>query len=211
MRIRNQLSVIGMLGALAGMAVVPAGAQDSAAALDQQVRMRMLIEQITRNRPPQAEQAARELMQRLQLAQATLDSLRAHSIDQYWQEVAQLTVQREQLSHAPDSLRAQMLAQMIASEARARGLQRTYREVLDSARTHSRVAVDSARVSELRARLQAQMDRHFAAEDSLRSLEVADVERRLSQVRAETERRRRERAELVRQMVDQILRDAERP
>src|SRR5439155_15187421 len=111
MRIRNWLSVIGMLGTLTGMAVVSAGAQDSAAALDQQVRMRMMIEQITRNRPPEAEQAARDMVRRLQLLQTSLDSLRAHSLDQYWQEVAQLTVQREQLNHAPDSLRAQMLVQ----------------------------------------------------------------------------------------------------
>jgi len=144
--------------------------------------------------------------------------------------VAQLTVQREQLNHAPDSLRAIMLVQMLASEAQARALQREARESINAARgsapgpilclngqcdssqarTRSQPA-DSGRIRALRARLQTAMDRHFAAEIPLRALEVADVERRLSQVRAETERRRHDRAELVRQMVDQILRDAERP
>ena len=60
-------------------------------------------------------------------------------------------------------------------------------------------------------RLQELLVRHFAAEDSLRSLEIADIEHRLEQVRAETERRRRERAELVRREVDEILRQAVRP
>src|SRR5207249_11534357 len=63
----------------------------------------------------------------------------------------------------------------------------------------------------IRQRLQELLGRHFAAEDSLRSLEIADIEHRLEQVRAETERRRRERAELVRREVDEILRQAVRP
>ena len=63
----------------------------------------------------------------------------------------------------------------------------------------------------LRQQLQVVLERHLAAEDSLRSLEIADVERRLAQVRAETARRRRDRAALVRQMVDEVLRDALRP
>ena len=63
----------------------------------------------------------------------------------------------------------------------------------------------------IRQRLQELLVRHFAAEDSLRSLEIADIEHRLEQVRAETERRRRERAELVRREVDEILRQAVRP
>jgi hypothetical protein len=73
------------------------------------------------------------------------------------------------------------------------------------------VRADSERVRAIREQLQAILERHFAAEDSLRSLEIADVERRLAQVRAETLRRRRDRAELVRQMVEEVLRDAKRP
>jgi hypothetical protein len=71
--------------------------------------------------------------------------------------------------------------------------------------------VDSVEERAIRARLQTVLDRHFGAEDSLRSLEIAEVERRLAQVRAETLRRRRERAEVVRQMVEDVLRDARRP
>lgn len=92
------------------------------------------------------------------------------------------------------------MAQMFTQEALARGLQRAYREIVDSAQERA-----------IRARLQAVLDRHFAAEDSLRSLEIAEVERRIAQVRAETLRRRRERAEVVRQMVEEVLRDARRP
>ena len=70
---------------------------------------------------------------------------------------------------------------------------------------------DSGRVRAIREQLQAVLERHLAAEDSMRSLEIADVERRLAQVREETARRRRDRAALVRQMVDEVLRDARRP
>jgi len=166
----------------------------------QQAQVRALLEQIARQRPVQAESAARELLRRLQVEQPMLDSLRARSLDQYWQEVAQLTVQREMLAHQADSLRQQLMAQMFGAEARARTLQRAYRETADSGQERA-----------IRERLQTVLERHFAAEDSLRSLEIADVERRLAQVRAETARRRRDRAALVRQMVDDVLRDAQRP
>ena len=50
------------------------------------------------------------------------------------------------------------------------------------------------------------------AEEVLKyALEIADVERRLAQVRAETVRRRRDRVQLVRQMVEEVLRGAQRP
>ena len=166
----------------------------------QQLQMRAMIEQIARQRPVQAESAARELLRRLQIEQGSLDSLRARSFDQYWQEVAQLTVQREMLRQMGDSMRQQLMAQMFGAEARARTLQRAYRETADSGQERA-----------IRERLSTIMERHLAAEDSMRSLEIADVERRLAQVRAETARRRRERAELVRRMVEEILRDARRP
>ena len=166
----------------------------------QQAQMRAMLEQIVRQRPVQAESAARVMLRRLQLQQQTLDSLRARSADQYWQEVAQLTVQAQVLQQMGDSMRQQLMAQMFGAEARARTLQRAYRESTDSGQDRA-----------IRERLQAVLERHLAAEDSMRSLEIADVERRLAQVRAETERRRRERATLVRQMVDEVLRDAKRP
>jgi len=204
----------------------------------QQAQVRALLEQIVRQRPVQAESAAREMVRRLQLEQQTLDSLRARSLDQYWQEVAQLTVQREMLAHQADSLRQQLMAQMFGTEAQARALQRDYRRIMDATTVQGQplvivdgvpikdgvpitgvptnagpitVRADSARVRALRQQLQVVLERHLAAEDSLRSLEIADVERRLAQVRAETARRRRDRAALVRQMVDEVLRDALRP
>src|SRR5207245_1251976 len=75
-------------GALAGAA----RAQDSAQAAHQAAEMRTAIEQIARDRPPQAEAAAREMVRRLQIERAALDSLRQRSLAEYWAEVAQLTV-----------------------------------------------------------------------------------------------------------------------
>src|SRR2546425_340851 len=193
---------VAALAALTVLALVPAAvrAQDTA----QAAAMRAMIEQIARERPPQAEAAARDLLRQLQIERSALDSLRERSWAEYWGEVAQLTVQREMLMHQADSLRQKLMAQMFGQEARARALQRDYREAVWQ-------TVDSARVRAIRERLQVLLERHFATEDSLRALEIADVERRLAQVRAETERRRRERAALVREMADQVLRDAIKP
>jgi hypothetical protein len=193
MQFRNLVTVL----ALAALAPpVAAQGPDSA----QAAQVRAMIDQISRDRPPQAEAAARDLYARLQLQRASLDSLRQRSLAEYWAEVAQATVQREMLMHQQDSVRQQLMAQLFATEARARALQRDYREV-----------PDSSHVRAIRQRLEELITRHMAAEDSLRQVEIADVERRLVQIRAETEQRRRQRAELVRQQVDQILRDANRP
>lgn len=191
--------LVPLLAALMAIAT-GARAQDSTQVAAQQAQLRAMLEQIARERPPQAEAAARELLRRLEIERPMLDSLLARSRDQYWQEVAQLTVQREMLRQMQDTMRQQLMAQMFGAEARARSLQRAYRETVDSVQERS-----------IRQRLQTVLDRHFAAEDSLRTLEIAEVERRLAQVRAETLRRRRERAELVRQMVEEVLRDARRP
>lgn len=170
----------------------------------QAAQMRAMVEQIARDRPPQAEAAASELYARLLLQRASLDSLRQRSLAEYWGEVAQLTVQREMLSHQQDSSKARLMTLLFASEARARALQRDYRD-------EARAGQDTDRVRNIRQRLEELITRHMAAEDSLRSLEIADVERRLVQIRADAERRKRLRAELVRQQVEQILRDATRP
>jgi len=187
------------LAALAALATA-ARAQDSAQMAAQQAQVRAMVEQIARERPPQAENAARELLRRLQIERSTLDSLHQSSIAEYWGEVAQLTVQQQMLSQMGDSMRQQLMAQMFGAEARARGLQRAYRTTADSGQERA-----------IRERLQMVLERHFAAEDSLRALEIADVERRLAQVRAETVRRRRDRVQLVRQMVEEVLRGAQRP
>jgi len=197
------LRLVPVLAAVMALATA-ARAQDSAQVAARQAQVRAMLEQIARERPPQAEAAARELLRRLQVEQpmlnSLLDSLRNRSNDQYWQEVAQLTVQLQMLRGVQDSMRENLMAAMFGAEARARSLQRAYRETVDSVQERA-----------IRQRLRIVLDRHFAAEDSLRSLEIAEVERRLAQVRAETVRRRRERAELVRRMVDDVLRDARRP
>jgi len=170
----------------------------------QAAQMRTILDQIARDRPPQAEAAASDLYARLQLQRAVLDSLRSRSLAEYWGEVAQLTVQRQMLLSQQDSSKARLMSQLFASEAQARTLQRDYRD-------EYRTVVDSNVTRTIRQRLEELITRHMAAEDSLRSLEIADVERRLAQIRAEGDRRKRLRAELVRQQVDQILRDASRP
>lgn len=183
--------------ALVSLAALPATArgQDSA---QQAAATQQMLQQIMRDRPPQAEFAARDLWRTFRLSPGALDSLRGRSEGEYWSEVAQLTIQHEMLSHAPDSLRQRLMAELFAEEAQARMLQRMYR-------------VDSTVESAVRDRLAALLDRHFGAEDSLRALEIADVERRLAQVRADNEQRRRNRAALVRQMVEQVLRSARQP
>ena len=198
MRFRNVIPVVG----LALCAVGPLEGQDSVQLAAQQMQLRQMIEQIARERPQQAEVAAREMMRRLMLEQRMLDSLRARSTADYWAEIAQLTVQREMLKSQEDSARRALMAQMFSAEARARGLQRAYRES---------GGADSVQARAIRERLVTILERHLAAEDSLRELEVADIERRITQIRAETVRRRREREVLVRRMVEQVLEDARKP
>jgi hypothetical protein len=232
-----------LAAALATLLVAPAPGQgqgpDSAQAAQmaaQQAQMRAMIEQIARQRPVQAESAARKMLLVLQAAgvqQRLLDALKARSQDQYWQEVAQLTVQQQILRQMQDSMRQQLMTQMFGAEALARALQRDYRRMIDSLSGKGQPVIvvdgvpiqgqppvvvapinqsaDSGRVRGIREQLRVVLERHLAAEDSLRALEIADVERRLAQVRAETVRRRRDRAELVRQMVEEVLRDAKRP
>ena len=122
-------------------------------------------------------------------------------------------------------MRQQLMAQMFGAEARARTLQRDYIQIRQNRSARPSTGnqpifvvdgvqineADSGRVRAIREQLQVVLERHLAAEDSMRSLEIADVERRLAQVREETARRRRDRAELVRRMVDEVLRDAQRP
>lgn len=165
-----------------------------------QAQVRAMLDHIARERPAQAEAVARLMAGRLKLEQRMLDSLLARSRDQYWQEVAQLVVQEQMLKQVQDSARRKLVTQMFGAEALARGLQRAYRDAMDSAQERA-----------IRARLEAVLERHLAVEDSLRALEIAEVERRLARVRAEAEGRQRARAELVRRMVEEILRDAKQP
>jgi len=164
--------------------------------------MQLQVQRITQERPREAEAAARAFLHLVaQDRLMALDTLKASAPDQYWAEVAQLTVQFDvvQSLNRRDSVRASLVARMFGLEAQARARQRAYRAATEAAQ------------AEIRAQLVGLIGQHFDLEDRLRGLEVADIERRLAEVRAETQRRREQRADLVRWAVDDIIRDAMRP
>jgi len=184
--------------------------------------MQMQVQKIAQERPREAEAAARAFLQLVAPDRLNgLDSLKAralnpnsrptvfvdgvpvndNALDQYWMEVAQLTVQFDLVQNLVrrDSVRAQLVARMFGIEANARALQRTYRPATE------------ARRQAIRAQIAELISQHFYLEDQLRALEIADIERRLADVRAETQRRIDKRAELVKWAVDDIIRDATRP
>src|SRR5258708_1805930 len=136
--------------ALSVLLVLPVAvrAQDSA---QQAAAMQGMMQQILRDRPPQAEMAARDLWRRFALSAAALDSFRGGWEGEYGGEVAQLTTQHEMLGHAPDSRRRRLMTAMLGEEAQARFWQRSYR----AAPSRERAG---------RARLTALLDRHFGAE-----------------------------------------------
>jgi Arc/MetJ-type ribon-helix-helix transcriptional regulator len=123
------------------------------------------------------------------------------SQDQYWMEVAQLTVQFDMVQKLSqrDTARAQLVGQMFGLEANARAQQRAYRTASEANR------------SAIRKQIEALITKHFDLEDQLRALEIADIERRLADVRAENQRRRDNRSEFIKFAVDDIIRDAVRP
>src|SRR6267142_2472531 len=94
---------------------------------------------------------------------------------------------------------APLVGRMFGLEANARAGQRAYRTTSESNRPA------------IRKRIEALISQHFDIEDQLRSLEIADIERRLADVRAESQRRREKRAEFIKFAVDDIVRDAIRP
>lgn len=164
--------------------------------------MQAQAQKIAQERPREAEAAARAFLHLVaQDAVDDLDSLKAKSPDAYWMEVGQLTVQFDVVQNLVrrDSARADLVAKMFGSEVHARALQRVYRNA------------DEAQRAQIRRQLEQLMDRHFEVEEKLREREVADIERRLAEVRAESQRRRAKRAELVRWAVEDIVRDATRP
>lgn len=164
--------------------------------------MQAQAQKIAQERPREAEAAARAFLHLVaQDAVDDLDSLKAKSPDAYWMEVGQLTVQFDVVQNLVrrDSARADLVAKMFGSEVHARTLQRAYRNA------------DEAQRAQIRRQLEQLMDRHFEVEEKLREREVADIERRLAEVRAESQRRRAKRAELVRWAVEDIVRDATRP
>jgi len=164
--------------------------------------MQMQVQKIAQERPREAEAAARAFLQLVAPDRISgLDSLKATALDPYWMEVGQLTVQFDLVQNLMrrDSVRAGLVARMFGVEVNARALQRSYRGASEAQR------------SQLRSQLERLIGHHSDLEDPLRGLEVADIERRLAEVRAETQRRRDKRTEFVKWSVDDIIRDATRP
>lgn len=164
--------------------------------------MQMQVQRIAQERPREAEAASRAWLQNVAPELIpSLDSLKTASMDQYWMEVGQLTVQFDVFQNVMrrDTVRAQLVGKMFGLEAKARAQQRAYRTASESARPA------------IRTKIEALITQHFDLEDQLRALEVADIERRLADVRAETQRRHDRRAEFIRWAVDDIVRDAMRP
>jgi hypothetical protein len=163
------------------------------------------VQKIAQERPREAEAAARAFIMLVAPDRVegsrSLDSLKAWSLDQYWMEVAQLTVQFEMVQNLNrrDTVRAQFVARMFGLEAYARELQRAYR------------FANEAQRAAFRTQLETLIGGHFDIENQLRALEIKDIERRLADVRAETHRRIEKRLEFVRWAVDDIIRDATRP
>ena len=164
--------------------------------------MQAQVQKIAQERPREAEAAARAFMHLIaQDRLESLEALKTRSLDQYWMEVAQLTVQFEMVQqlNRRDSVRAQLAARMFGLEANARELQRAYR------------GANEAQRAAFRTQLETLIGGHFDIENQLRVLEINDIKRRLAEVQAETQRRIDKRAEFVKWSVDDIIRDATRP
>jgi uncharacterized protein (DUF1697 family) len=172
--------------------------------------MQMQVQKIAQERPREAEAAARAFLHLISMQRgqgpvesslALLDQLKAADPDAYWGEVAQLTVQFDVVQGLVrrDSVRAGLVTQMFGLEATARTLQRAYRGSNETQR------------EAIRGQIEKVIAAHFDYENQLRLFEIKDIERRLVQVRAETQRRVDRRAEFIRFAVDDIIRDATRP
>jgi hypothetical protein len=172
--------------------------------------MQMQVQRIAQERPREAEAAARAFLHVISQQQGqgpvetkltVLESLKAHDLDAYWREVAQLTVQFDVVQSLArrDSMRAGLVTQMFGLELMARTLQLAYRDANETQREAYRSQIEKV------------ISAHFDFENQLRILEIKDIERRLAEVRAETARRVEKRAEFVKWTVDDIIRDATRP
>jgi len=171
-------------------------------AMPNPLEMQKQVQFIMQERPREAEAASRAWLQNVAPDLiSSLDSLKASALDQYWMEVGQLTVQFGVFQNIwrRDSVRAQLVGKMFGLEANARAQQRAYRTASET--SHPAI----------RAKIEALISQHFDLEDQLRAREIADIERRLAEVRAESQRRRDKRAEFIKFAVDDIVRDAIRP
>ena len=187
-----------------------ASAQDPGQAMPNPQAMQMQVQRITEQRPREAEAAARGFLHVISMQRgqgpaessiAALDQLKANDPDAYWGEVAQLTVQFDVVQSLVrrDSVRAGLVTQMFGLEATARTLQRAYRGANETQR------------ETIRSQLEKVIAAHFDYENQLRLFEIKDIERRLGEVRAETQHRLDKRAEFIQFAVDDIVRDAIRP
>lgn len=169
----------------------------------QAMQMQAQIQLILMTRSPESEAAGRDWLQKIAPdVMPAVDSLKHAAYEVYWTEIAQLAAQQGMVSNivfTKDTVRANVVTKMFGVEARARMQQRAYRTAAAAGRPA------------IRTRIEALMTQHFDLEDQLRTLEVADIERRLADVRAENQRRRDNRSEFIRFAVDDILRDAIRP
>jgi hypothetical protein len=197
-------------GASLLLAARPARAQDMQDPMPNGQAMQMRVQRIAQERPREAEAAARAFLhvisaQRgqgaVESSLALLEQLKAHDPEAYWQEVAQLTVQFDVVQSLVrrDSVRAGLVTQMFGLEAMARTLQRAYRGANETQR------------DAIRSQIEKVIGAHFDFENQLRLFEIKDIERRLGDVRAETQRRLDKRADFVKWAVDDIIRDATRP
>ncbi len=195
--------VIGVLGLLAA-------SSSAAQEMPNPQAMQLQVQQIAQQRPREAEAAARAFLHVISMQRgegseesslALLEQLKASEPDAYWGEVAQLTVQFDVVQNLArhDSVRAGLVTQMFGLEGMARTLQRAYRSANETQRDG------------IRSQLEKVIAAHFDYETQLRLLEIKDIERRLVDVRAETQRRRDKRAEFIKFAVDDIIRDAIRP
>lgn len=185
-----------------GLAIVSAFVLSAVTLQAQDMPNPQMMQKIVQERPREAEGAARAFLHLVAQDKVDdLDSLKARSLDAYWMEVAQLTVQFDMVQNLVrrDSARADLVAKMFGTEVHARALQRAYRDASEGQR------------AEIRKQLEQLMNQHFTVEDKLREREIADIERRLTEVRAESQRRRDKRSEFVKWAVDDIIRDATRP
>jgi uncharacterized protein (DUF1697 family) len=172
--------------------------------------MQLQVQRIMQERPREAEAAARAFLHVIFMQPGQepvdpyleqLDVLKTRDENAYWSEVAQLTVQFDMVQNLTrrDSVRATLVTSMFGLELRARTLQRAYRDANEAQRTA------------FRSQLEKLISQHFDLENQLRVLEMKDIERRLAEVRAESQRRLDKRADFIKFAVDDIIRDAIRP
>ncbi len=201
---------IGLALALVLFTATRASAQDPGQTMPNPQAMQMQVQRIAEQRPREAEAAARAFLNLISMQRgqgsvetnvAWLESLKANDLGAYWQEVAQLTVQFDVVQNLVrrDSTRAALVTQLFGLEYMARTLQRAYRAAADTQR------------EQIRSQIEKVIAAHFDYENQLRLFEIKDIERRLGEVRAETQRRLDKRAEFIKFAVDDIVRDAIRP